>query len=169
MMNRRSFLKRTTGGVAAAYAALNWEAPERPPEYWPLCANEELGQEPHWWADCVIDGRRHRLREVTLPSVDANECETIANADSFDFKHFRRIPNDVEMVLWAEPGRLLHLVELTTSRMIVPVEIAFERGVYSIDFEGAFIGIKERVAEQGLPTVGLTVRLRGEPRRWGGA
>ena len=108
-MDRRSFLKRTTTGIAAAAAALQWKAPERPPESLALPDDEQFTAvaevaEPIGWADVVIDGKHYRMGAVT-GSVQEHEIIDDVRVDD-NINRFRPglvDPGELELDLWG-PG-----------------------------------------------------------------
>jgi hypothetical protein len=127
-MDRRNFLKRTTGGMAAVFVALNWEAPEKPSR---LALGDENGSfalradaesiGPAGWADCRIDGKSYCLKKIV--GHGTGHCDVV------QFK----------MTLWAEKSGsygLPQLRELCRSKRLVPIEVRLERPP-AITFNGS--------------------------------
>lgn len=163
-MDRRSFLKTTTGGVAAAYAALNWRAPERPPEYGPLEIDltpfhPEPGQEPYWWAECKIDGTCHRLESFDVPHYDI-----IEDIDVDGTRLFRQdLREPTRMMLWGERGRQRQMYDLIESARSVSfvVRLPGEKGpaLPKFEFDGRIISLHHDADFAVFPRMEISVEM----------
>lgn len=168
-MDRRTFLKRSGAGAIAACAALRWRAPERLPEPEDV-AEVGASQEPTWWAECEIDGVRHRVEQITGPVVNPEPVEY------WDFCGEERPPlteliktRDIDMVLWAEDSRFLQVLDLVANlrQVHVAMRLPDRLSLGRVHFDGFFIAVTEPNSNYHIPAFDVTMRMTGAPE-WRG-
>ncbi len=169
-MNRRSFLKRTAVVATATYAGLRWTAPPPPEGGFLVPRYEIIGHEPTWWAECLIDGKRHRAMSFALSTpIDYAEDAEAGDASML----FRSLPSEniVTAKLWAEESRRKQILELFTERRIAEISLTPDKWIPKtgevfggLDFQGfvtqagPFPGVSE---ESWIPYINVEFKVTG--------
>ena len=172
-MDRRSFLKRTTTGMAAAAAALQWKAPERPPESLALPDDEPFTTiaevvkveptAPEGWASVTIDGRSYWLSEITGPTDEPSILEHAGHADDIHRQYAMGPASfEVEMELWSPGDEARHLLALQLDSRVFSAHIRIPHRTH-MEFSGVMQIVEIPYRHQGIPRVRATIKLVGAP------